>query len=619
MPIPPNQRLLVVLQTTVLAVVALYYGQPILAPLVLAILLTFLIRPLVLWQQRHGVPRAAAIAVVFLGIVLVIGGIGGAITRQLHELAMHLDEYRGHIHAKFESLNSTRFKAFDNIRSLIFEISDAVEQEHAAEGQTEGSEGAATQPPTQAPNPRTATRKTSWSFLNRDGSEPPEVRVVKGNPSAIDVLRLIWDTLSAPLTMVLVVTVLIIFSLVEFEELRNRVLRLAGQGELTLTTKTLDDVARRISRYLLANAAVNGGFGFAWYLGLLAIGVDYAALWGFLAGVLRFLPYIGAPCAAALALAMAVIQFPDWTHPAIAAGVYVALELVTNYLVEPLTYGRTAGVSPVSLLVSVVFWTWLWGPVGLLLSVPMTVVLAVVGKHVPQLAALGILLGDEPALEPYVSLYQRLVAGDSEEAAALFEKELAAAPRTCVYDRLLLSALALAERDWQQGHLEERDRDYMLQSIQHLLEENAPPRHEPTVAGRRIVGCPVDGSVDELALEALRQVVPDDCELTVLGGRLMTSEKVSAVSAEPFDAVVISGVGHAGDLKLRNLCKRIRQEAPELRIIVGRWAYQRDRERLAANLRSRGADQVVTKLEEALDVLGRMQPVRTSPRAAASV
>jgi hypothetical protein len=296
--------------------------------------------------------------------VLVIGGIGGAITRQLHELATHLDEYRGHIHAKIESLHDTRFKAFDNIRSLIFEITDAVEQEQAAEGQSEGSEGAATQPPPQTANPRTATPETSWSFLRSRGSEPAEVRIVKGNPSAIDVLRLIWDTLSAPLTMVLVVAVLVIFSLVEFEELRNRVLRLAGQGELTLTTKTLDDVARRISRYLLANAAVNGGFGFAWYLGLLAVGVDYAALWGFLAGVLRFLPYIGAPCAAALALAMAVIQFPDWTHPAIAAGVYVALELVTNYLVEPLTYGRTAGVSPVSLLVSVVFWTWLWGQWG---------------------------------------------------------------------------------------------------------------------------------------------------------------------------------------------------------------------------------------------------------------
>lgn len=609
---PPSYRLLVGLQTIVLTVVALYFGQPILCPLVLALLLTFLIRPAVLWQERHGLPRAGAICTVLLTALLVIGGIGGAVTRQLHELALHLDEYRGHIHAKIESLHGTHLKAFDNVRSLVSEIADAI-----PELRPEGNQNSSAERLDRLPhNPRLngTSAETGFSEPSTAGSEsePQQVRVVQPGPTAIDVLRLMWKTLSAPLTMVLVVVVLIIFSLLEFEELRNRLLRLAGQSELTLTTKTLDEVARRISRYLLANAAVNGGFGIAWYLGLLAVGVDYAALWGFLAGVLRFLPYIGAPCAAALAVGLAVIQFPDWTHPAAAAGVYLALELVTNYLIEPLTYGRTAGVSTVALLISVVFWTWIWGPMGLLLSVPMTVVLAVLGKHVPQFESLGILLGDERALEPYVSFYQRLVAGDSEEAAVLLEKELAAAPRIPVYDNLLAPALSLAERDRFRGMLDDRDRDNVWQGVHDLLEENALPQHHPESVRIRIAGCPAEDTADELALVMLQQVLPDFCELVVLSSRLMTSERIAAVSKEEFQAVVVSGVGLGGELQLRQLCKRIRQASPDVRLVVGRWAYQGDRERLAASLKTRGADQVVTKLEEAVDLVTRIQLVSAS-------
>lgn len=619
--VPPNYRLLVGLQTIVLTVVVLYFGQPILCPLVLAILLIFLIRPVVLWQERHGLPRAAAIVLVLLALLLGIGAVGGAVTGQLHELALHLDEYKGHIHAKLESLHGTKFKAFDNVRSMVFEVVDSLK----LGGQDQGQTASETSPSATSQNQGAQSAQPSQPSGNRsripriEPSEPQEVRIVKGGPSALDVLRMAWSTLSEPLTMVLVVLVLVIFGLAEFEELRNRVLRLAGQNKLTLTTRTLDDVGRRIGRYLLANAAVNGGFGFVWYLGLLAVGVDYAAFWGFLAAVLRFLPYIGAPCAAALAIGMAFIQFPDWGHPAIAAGIYLTLELITNYLIEPLTYGRTAGVSAMALLVAAVFWTWIWGPMGLLLSVPMTVALAVLGKHVPQFESLGILLGDEQALEPYVSFYQRLVAGDNEEAAALLEKELATAPRLTVYDRLFLPALGLAERDSSQGHLDQRDRDGVWHEAHDLLEENAPahPENHPenSAVRLRIAGCPVEDPADELALLMLEHVLPEGCELTLLGMRLMTSEKVSAVCGEPFDAVVISDVGPGGDLQLRHLCKRIRQEAPDLRIVVGRWDYRGDRERMTANLRARGADHLVTRLEEAVDVLGRIQPLRPSPRS----
>ncbi|HLJ10188.1 MAG TPA: AI-2E family transporter, partial [Planctomycetaceae bacterium] len=283
----------------------------------------------------------------------------------------------------------------------------------------------------------------------------------------------------------------------------------------------------------------------------------------------------------------------------------------TNSFVEPLTYGKTAGVSTVALLVSATFWAWIWGPMGLLLSVPLTVVLAVLGKHVPQFEPLGILLGDEPALPPHASFYQRLLAGDADEAAALLDEQVASAGRAVAYDRLILPALALAERDSHQGDLDQSDRDFVWQNAGDLLEENAPP---PADGERRVLvaGCAAEDLADELALVMLRQIAPPDCEVTIASADLMASEKIAAMARHAPHAVIISAVGPGGDLHVRYLCKRIRHEFPRLRIIAARWGYLGDRERLAAGLKQRGADSLVTTLEEALDLINRIHPMPMS-------
>ncbi len=205
--------------------------------------------------------------------------------------------------------------------------------------------------------------------------------------------------------------------------MRNRIVRLAGT-RLTLTTRTLDEIGTRISRYLLASALINGSFGLAVAAGLWLIGVDYALMWGFLAALLRFVPYAGPMLGAAMPTTMAFIQFPDWYHLALTAGLFLVLELITNNIAEPLLYGQSAGVSTVALLVTVTFWTWVWGPMGLVLAVPLTVVMAVLGDQVPALQPLGILLSDKPPLASFVSYYQRLLAQDVDEAASIVEEQV---------------------------------------------------------------------------------------------------------------------------------------------------------------------------------------------------
>jgi predicted PurR-regulated permease PerM len=604
MPFLSSSRFSTGLLAVVLTVAALYFAEPVLMPLVTAILLTFLLRPAVVALERHRFPRGIAVALVCLGILAGFGSVGWVLTRQLHELALLLDEYRGHMRAKIE-----------NLRAIVNEVDEAARGKKSLDAdppQQSANEGpSAGQPATDAAP--AATGPARLVETDKLTTKPEVVTVAREEPpSALTAVRVAWAALSTPLATTVVVGVLVLFILSNFEDLRNRLLRLAGQGKLTVTTRTLDEISRRISRYLLANAMVNGGFGVVVFLGLRLIGVDYAALWGVLAAALRFVPYVGSACAAFLTIGMAVIQFPDWRTPSLVAGLFLLLELITANLVEPLTYGKSAGVSTVALLVSATFWAWLWGPMGLVLSVPLTVVLAVVGKHIPQFEALAILLGDEPALEAHESFYQRLLAGDVDEAAALLDEQLAKNGRAAAYDGLLIPALALAEHDRHRGELDEADKDFVRQNARDLIEENAPVGIEPGSARVHVAGCPAHDLTDDLALTMLQHLAGPKCEVLVVESGLMASEKIDAVAHPAPDAVLISAFGPGGAAHARYLCKRIRQQCPHLRIVVGRWGYSGDRDRLAASLKARGADQVVTTLQEALDVIDRIQPMPLS-------
>jgi predicted PurR-regulated permease PerM len=599
---PASFRFLVAVQGGVLVVAALYFGQPVLMPLIMTVLLTFLLRPGVVWLERHRTPRSAAVGIVALGILLLIGGAAWMITSQFRDLVLHLDEYRGHLHAKITAFHGTRIRSIESLRALIQEVAEAVDSKQQQPGAVapDGS------PPERSAN--NSARSTS-----DDTQDPPTpVKVVPASASPWDMVKLIWDSLSTPVTTFIVINVLVLFALAEYEELRNRLYRLAGHNRLFLTMRALDEAGLRISRYLAAYLLVNCGFGILVFLGLSLLGVHYAVLWGFLAATMRFLPYVGVIVGAGLPICMAVIQFPDWTHPGLVVGLFLVLEVLTNSLVEPVTYGKSAGVSAIALLVSALFWAWIWGPMGLLLSVPMTVVLAVLGKHVPQLEPLSILLGDEPALEPHVSFYQRLLAGDMNEAAATLEGVVASHGRVVAYDRLVIPALALAERDGRRGGLDPADFDVLWRNTAALIAQHSPA--EPAYSRRTIlvVGCAARNTADELVLMMLQQTVAVECEMKVFGARAMASEEITGIAGSGAHAVVISDVGRGSDWHVRYLCKRIHRAVPRVKIIVGRWGYSGPIDHVAAGLRERGADQVLTTLADALDSISRIQPIPLS-------
>lgn len=577
-----GQKLMQSLVAVVLVVAALFFGREVLLPLAMAVLLTFLFAPLVSWLERIHLPRIPAVLAVILALILVAGSVTWVIGAQLTDLAIRLPRHAQNLKEKFVSMKLTG-GAIDRIQETMKEVS----------GETAAD-------------------------------EIHPVRIVTDDMLPYATLGVLSQTVLTPVANAAIILVLLIFMLIKREDLRNRMVRLAGT-RFALTTRTLDEVGSRISRYLLMNALINGGFGLAVAVGLMLIGVEYAPMWGFLAALLRFLPYVGPMLAATMPIGMAFIQFPghDWFHPALTAGLFVVLELITNNVVEPLAYGQSTGVSTVALLVSAIFWTWVWGPMGLVLAVPLTVVLTVLGEHVPALTPLAILLGDKQALDTFIAFYQRLLAGDVDEATSVVEEEAKTSTLIEVYDNVLIPALVLAEKDSETGELLEETQQFIWQTTRDLLEDmdpRVPARVCDDAAGAqigqgsglraRVLGVPAHDTADDLVLEMLQQnLVLQGGSFEALSTTMLASELISRVAQEQPDAVCISSLGPVGIRQTRYLCKRLRQAHPQLHIIVGRWGFTGDRERAIAGLKRRGADQVVTSLAEARSLLERLVPL----------
>jgi predicted PurR-regulated permease PerM len=575
------------LAAIVLVVAALYFGREILIPLCMAVLLTFLLAPVVSLFERRRLPRPVAVLLVMGAIVFVAGGATWVIASQFRSMAGELDTYRANFRARVAGLRP-RGNPIAEVQKTIDQVAEA----------TNGDEG-------------TSDRQTPAVL---------PVRVVPDEAVPFDRLALFTSSVLTPLTNAAIIFVLVLFMLLKREDLRNRIVRLAGT-RLTLTTRTLDEIGTRISRYLLTSSIINGSFAVAVAAGLWLIGVHYAVLWGFLAGVLRFVPYVGPLVGAAMPITMAFIQFPgdDWQHLAMTVGLFLVLELITNNVAEPLLYGQSAGVSTVALLVSVMFWTWVWGPMGLALAVPLTVLVAVLGEHVPALQPLGILLGDKPPLASYVTYYQRLLANDVEEAAAILEDQHKKGDLIDVYDEVLIPALVLAERDCEQGDLPAQAREFIWQVTSEFIEDLAPEQNgdEAEQSPRaHVLGVPAHDEADVLALAMLEQLEPrPGAHLEVLSTSLLVSETLTRIAEDLPAAVCISVLGPIGVRQARGLCKRLRLAHPSLRIIVARWGFEGDRPRMAQSLKRRGADHVVTTLAEAIELLRR---IPASPEAKVS-
>jgi predicted PurR-regulated permease PerM len=584
------QRLLAVLGSLVLIVASLSLAQKILLPLLMAVLFTFILAPLVAALQRCGLKKVYAVLTVVLLVLGLLGGVVWMVISQLHALAGEMPQHRATITQKIEQLQQNG----QGVISRLWQMAQEISQEVERGGQPEGE---AARPEQSVP----VVMKTEPSFL-RSSITGMAAPLLEGLASAA------------------LVTVLVCFMLIQREDLRNRMLRLFGHGRLTSTTKAVDDAAQRISRFLLMQSIINGLFAVLTILGLLILQVPYALLWGLLAGCMRFIPYVGIWIAILFPVTYSFAISPGWYQPALVIGLFIILEILTANVLEPILLGHSTGISPIALLVAAAFWTWLWGPIGLILSTPLTTCLVVLGKYVPSLQFLDTLLGNEPALETNVSFYQRLLARDQDEAVELIEEYLEKAEtREKAYDEVLLSALVFVKRDQEQGLLEDDERAFIIRAVRDVLEDlpaqapgEAPPAAEVATARVRVLvfACPARDEADEVALQILsRMLEPCGCRIEVLSHKMLFAEMVSRVETESPDLVCIASLPPGGLAQIKYLCKRLRARVPGLKIAVGRWGQQENVEQTRERLRTAGADYVATSLSETRQQILSLMPV----------
>ena len=413
-------------------------------------------------------------------------------------------------------------------------------------------------------------------------------------------MGVIWPVIG-PLANALVVIVIVIFMLLAGEDLRDRLIHLMGRGRLRVTTQALDEAGHRISRYLRAQLLVNASFGLAIGAGLYFIGVPNCVFWGLLGMVLRFLPYIGPWLAAAFPIALSIAVFESWTQPILTIGLFVTAELVVNNVVEPWLYGATTEISPLTVIVSALFWMWLWGGVGLVLATPLTVCLAVAGKYLPDLAFLDLLMGDKPSIAPGDRLYQRLLALNEEEASDIIERHVREESKLSAFDEAVLPALRNIEADFRAGVLSEVARADACQILRQIIADLAEPAAASDATTATILCIPASHEGDELAALMLAQVLAESGIVSnVLSSKLLAAESLEqAVGLAP-SIVCISSLPPVSTIAARDLCKRLRAQLPSARILVGLWQledaeFTARRERLG----KAGADETYPDLRRA--------------------
>jgi predicted PurR-regulated permease PerM len=445
----PRGTTLINLGVAALIVAALYLGREIFVPVALAVLLSFVLGPFVIRLQSWRIPRTISVLVVVFFGFSIIFSLGGLMVSQASRLAGELPGYQQTLRDKVESL-----------RGLA-----------GGSGTLERASKVLKELKTELQNSESGRPSSGGDLLRQPTDKPIPVEVKQPDPGALTTLAAIIAPLLSPLTTTGIVVIFVVFILLQRQDLRNRFVRLAGSQDIQRTTAALDEAGERLSKLFLTQIAFNAAFGLAIGLGLELIGVPSAPLWGLIAMIMRFVPYIGAIISAVFPLILAAAVGSGWEMLGLTAALFAVLELLAGQVIEPLVYGHSTGLSPVAIIVSASFWTWLWGPVGLVLATPLTVCLVVVGRHVDRLQFLDIMLGDQPALTPPQLVYQRLLAGDPIEAAEQARAFLKDAPLEDYYDAILLNGLRLAAADSRLGHLDDERLERILAAVSGLTDD----------------------------------------------------------------------------------------------------------------------------------------------------
>lgn len=578
-------------------VCGLYFGRELLVPLALAALLTFMLAPLVSKLQRW-LGRVMSVLLVVTMIFAATVAVGWVLTRQAVDLANQLPNYKVNIQTKLRSIQVAGDGPFSRFSKTMDELKKDLP------GANNGESGL-----------------KSDVAKEHDEQKVMPVEVVSGKDERLEFMQDVVAPVLGPLGTALLVLLLLIFMLLQREDLRNRLIRLIGQGRISTTSQAMDDAGSRVSKYLLMQLVVNVTYGIPVAVGLYFIGVPNAILWGALATVLRFVPYVGPWIAAVFPVVLSLAVSPDWMAPMLTIGLFIVLELFSNNVMEPWLYGSSTGVTPMALIVAALVWTWLWGPVGLVLATPLTVCLVVMGRHIPKLAFLSILLSDEEALTPAEDCYHRLHRKGEHDENELVDTYLKSNPLSALFDAVLIPVVSAAETDFRLGLLETEQLDFIEQGLNEILVElevqhdtSAPEPAPWAEAGFRVCCVPAKAYRDQLAGDMLVQLLHQNGYAALSApAKKLSGEQIAWVREADPKVVCISVVAPTTIIHARYLCAKLRRNFPELKIIVGLWGNTEKLAEASLTLSDSGADDVVATVAEALE-----RVVAHDPAAAAA-
>lgn len=622
----PGLAALLGLAVGVVVVAALYLARDVLVPIMLAVLLSFVLAPIVSVLRRTRMPRPLAVIIAVLLALGIFAALASVIASQASSLASNVPTYAASIQSKIGRIRET----------TVGRLPDVIDR---LEKQLDRASGVAPPPPPK----RGAQVGTAARPMQVEVREPPQ--------TPLATVRAILGPVVKPLEMTLIVLIVAIFILLQREDLRDRMIRLFGSSDLHRTTTAMDDAAGRLSRYFLAQLALNTAFGTVIAGGLFLLDVPSPLLWGILAGLLRFVPYIGAFLAAIPPIVLAAAVGSDWTIAIAVVLLFVVGESLWGYVIEPLVYGHSTGLSPAAVIIAAVFWTWLWGPVGLVLSTPLTLCLVVLGRHFDRLEFLDVLLGDRPALSPIETFYQRLLAGHHDDVLAQAELMLGERSLAAYYDDVAVPGLRLAARDADRGVLRDGKLARVRRLAAALLDDLAEHTDEtagaaPNLAPVADTPPPPKARRREVAPRPVAAIAPAGTILCVAGRGAFDAAAASmlaqllgrrGVDAQTIDYAAVSRE-RAGQLDLagvklvcvcaldtagappwlRYLLRRLRGRDAAVPLMVMFWSDADDqpREAAGANLYAASLDEAVTLSRLALVEHGGSDAVKAAAQTA---
>lgn len=613
----PQLRGLLSLAVGVVFVSALYFARDVLVPITLAVLLSFLVAPIAAFLRRWHCGRVGSVLLAMLLPLVVLLGLGTIIGTQISALIQEVPAEQTVIVQKIDMIRNA---TIGNVNSFVKRAGE--ELQHAA-------------------SPKRPVHS------EKQAAPPQRVVVVPAPVSRTHVAEGVIGPVLRPLAVMFIVFTVASFILLYREDLRDRTIRLFGSTDLHRTTTALDDAADRLSRYFLAQFLINAGFGLIVGIGLALIGVPGAIMWGVLTALARFIPYIGSFIAAVPPVLLAAAIDPGWGMAIWTLALFVLGEGITGQVLEPMLYGRTTGLSPISVIVAAIFWGWLWGPIGLLLSTPLTLCLVVLGRHVERLEFLDVLLGDQPALTPVETFYQRALAGDPDEALDQAEILLRERSLCNYYDSVVLPALRLAAGDAARGALYPGQLGRITETVAELLDgledqddvEQQPspkaatrtdpaglpaPGHDPVaprpprlaMPPRAERAPPWQGETPVLCIAGRGPLDLEGCAIVAqllakhgIGTRILPHEaatrgQIGTLDTNGIALIFLCYLDIAGaPSSLRYLARRMRRARPDLPIVAGFWTTKADYERYGDFQAAIGADRYPTSLRDAVDTV----------------